>query len=126
MPRSSRPSEPSHRGNLLPPRNGEAIKCVFCPHQQFRRSRLRTDDIQQLLQLRYPVRCLRCGERQYSSFTVAAISLPSTTKHPRRRHRLQEQKNWVEPAERMVLHNSSSSIEARHSDPERSEGEESQ
>jgi len=87
---------------LLPPRTGAPIYCQYCPGQDFRRSRLRSDDLRHLLLMRYPVRCLRCGQRQIVSFTVAALSLPSSTRQPKPQRRNRE-KNWTEPAERMVL-----------------------
>ncbi len=87
----------------MPSRNGEPIYCQFCPGQEFRRSRLRSADIRQLLQMRYPVRCLRCGQRQLVSFTVAALSLPSSTHQPRPKRSEEFERNWTEPAERMVL-----------------------
>jgi hypothetical protein len=64
---------------------------------------VRTDDLRQLLFMRYPVRCLRCAQRQLVSFTVAALSLSSSTKQPRPKRRESHEKNWTEPAERMIL-----------------------
>lgn len=61
--------------------NGLAIQCQFCMGQNFRRSRFRKIDWRQLVLMRYPVRCLRCSQRQWVSFTVAGISLPSHAKH---------------------------------------------
>ncbi len=63
---------------------GVPLQCQFCVGQSFRRSRLRTGDIPQLLLMRYPVRCARCSQRQNVSFTVAAVSIPSYIRH---RHR---------------------------------------
>lgn len=87
---------------MLPPRIGAPIYCQFCPGQDFRRSRLRSGDLRHLLLMRYPVRCLRCGQRQVVSFTVAGLSLSSSTRQPRPQRRERE-KNWTEPADRMVL-----------------------
>ena len=64
---------------------GIAIQCQFCPGQAFRRSRLRARDLQDLFVMRYPVRCLRCGQRQTVSFAIASVSVPSHIKQ--RRHR---------------------------------------
>jgi hypothetical protein len=82
-----------------------AIQCEYCTGNEFRRSSVRTDDIRHLLMLRYPVRCLRCGQRQYVSLTVAALSRSSAMRQPRpqRQQRTSEERNWTEPAERMVL-----------------------
>lgn len=60
---------------------GIAIQCQFCVGRNFRRSRWRKGDLKQLLLMRYPVRCLRCSQRQWVSFSVAGISLPSHVKH---------------------------------------------
>ena len=57
--------------------SGVPIQCQFCVGQTFRRSRLRAADLGTLLLMRYPVRCLRCAQRQTVSFTVAGISMPS-------------------------------------------------
>ena len=64
----------------LDPYNGVAIQCQFCSGQSFRRSTLRSDDIGQILLMRYPVRCADCGRRQLASFAVAAASLPKMKK----------------------------------------------
>ena len=78
---------------------GVAIQCQFCPGQGFRRSKLRPEDITQLLLMRYPVRCLRCSQRQRVSFTVAGISVPSHVRQRRARQMVQ-QKHWKEPETR--------------------------
>jgi hypothetical protein len=66
---------------------------------------MRSDDISQLLLLSYPVRCLRCGERQYVSLIIAALSISSSKRQPRPApRRSAPETNWSEPAERMVLH----------------------
>ena len=60
---------------------GIAVQCQFCVGRNFRRSRWRKGDLKQLLLMRYPVRCLRCSQRQWVSFSVAGISVPSHVKH---------------------------------------------
>ncbi len=60
---------------------GIPIQCQFCVGRNFRRSRWRKGDFKQLLLMRYPVRCLRCSQRQWVSFSVAGISIPSHAKH---------------------------------------------
>lgn len=74
---------------------GIPIRCQFCSGQAFRRSRLRGPDFMDILQMRYPVRCLRCGQRQLVSFTIAGISVPSHVKQ--RRARLAHTGAWTEP-----------------------------
>jgi hypothetical protein len=105
-PSSSRGDFSRERGALLPKRHGQPIRCEYCIGQQFRRSRLQTDDLRDLLLMRYPVRCLRCGERQLCSFTVAALSKSSTTRQPRPKRETPDERNWTEPADRMVLRSS--------------------
>jgi hypothetical protein len=80
----------------LDPYHGVAIQCQFCSGQEFRRSTLRSDDFSQILLMRYPVRCLRCGQRQMVSYTVASLSLSSSVK-PRRRHRpVDPSRRWID------------------------------
>lgn len=47
--------------------------------------------------MRYPVRCLRCGQRQMVSFTVAGISVPSHIKQRRVRNTLELDSQWTGP-----------------------------
>jgi hypothetical protein len=78
------------------PFHGVPIQCQFCSGQSFRRSALRSDDFTEILLMRYPVRCLRCGQRQMVSYTIASLSLSSSIK-PRRRHRpVDPSKRWVD------------------------------
>src|SRR5882757_7957417 len=77
---------------------GLPIQCQFCSGQAFRRSRLRSKDFEQILMMRYPVRCLRCSQRQMVSFTVAGISVPSHVKQRRARQEVAKLKHWSEPA----------------------------
>jgi hypothetical protein len=74
---------------------GMPFQCQFCPGQAFRRSRLRSSDLRDILMMRYPVRCLRCSQRQMVSFTIAGISVPSHVKQRRARHDFGEA--WKEP-----------------------------
>jgi DNA-directed RNA polymerase subunit RPC12/RpoP len=74
---------------------GLPIRCQHCSHQSFRRSGLRSTDVTQILLMRYPVRCLRCGQRQMVSFTIAGISLPSA--RPQRTFESPTSKHWSEP-----------------------------
>ena len=77
--------------------SGVPIQCQFCLGQSFRRSRLRMADIKQLFLMRYPVRCLRCSQRQMVSFTLAGISVPSHVKQRRARH-ASRLKHWSQPS----------------------------
>jgi hypothetical protein len=80
----------------LDPYHGVPIHCQFCSGQEFRRSTLRGEDFSEILFMRYPVRCLRCGQRQLASFTVASLAVSSRIK-PRRRHRpVDPSKRWID------------------------------
>jgi hypothetical protein len=100
--RSRRRTEHSHSSrNRTPylgvdPYHGVPIQCQFCSGKDFRRSTLRSEDFTEILLMRYPVRCLRCGQRQMVSYTVASLSLSSSIK-PRRRHRpVDPSKRWID------------------------------
>jgi hypothetical protein len=80
----------------LDPYHGVPIQCQYCSGQSFRRSSLRSDDFSQLILMRYPVRCIRCGQRQMVSYTVASLSISSKIK-PRRRHRpVDASSRWID------------------------------
>ena len=70
--------------------SGIAIQCQYCPGQSFRRSRVRARDLQDVFFMRYPVRCLRCGQRQMVSFTVASVSVPSHIRQKRHRRSVEK------------------------------------
>ena len=98
---------------------GIPIQCQFCPGQAFRRSRLRSKDIQHILMMRYPVRCLRCSQRQLVSFTVAGISVPSHVKQ--RRARLEYSGPWMEPVKNSLKPKSVRRVEEPGAAAERQE-----
>ena len=54
-------------------------------------------DIKQIFLMRYPVRCLRCSQRQLVSFTIAGISVPSHVKQRSARH-VSHLKHWSQPS----------------------------
>ena len=109
---SSRYRERSHSSHSRTPYlgvnalNGVPLQCQFCSGQLFRRSSLRSEDLYQILLMRYPVRCLRCSQRQMVSFTIAGISLSSKIK-PKRKAR-GTSTGWTEPTgesgTRLVAH----------------------
>ncbi len=49
--------------------------CQFCKGRRFLRSGLRASDIGSIFLLHYPVRCLRCRQRQFTDFMTASLSL---------------------------------------------------
>jgi hypothetical protein len=96
--RTERPhSTDNHTPYLgVDPYHGVPIQCQFCSGKEFRRSTLRSEDFTEILLMRYPVRCLRCGQRQMVSYTIASLSLSSSVK-PRRRHRpVDPSKRWID------------------------------
>ena len=95
-PQSSHSTTPYLGVNAL---HGVPIQCQFCSGQDFRRSTLRGEDFTQLLLMRYPVRCLRCSQRQGVSFTVAGLSLSSKIKPKRPDRNTPLPGAWVEPGE---------------------------
>jgi len=74
---------------------GGEFRCVFCPGTTFRRSRLRLKDMAPLLMLRYPVRCLRCSQRQLVSYSLAGISVAAHIKHQRLPTEAESWKSWT-------------------------------
>lgn len=76
---------------------GVPIQCQYCSGQSFRRSSLRGEDFTQILLMRYPVRCLRCSQRQGVSFTVAGISLSSKVRPSRPKRGTPLTGAWSEP-----------------------------
>jgi hypothetical protein len=44
-------------------------RCHFCGQSKFRASHFRSRDLGQSLLLRFPVRCLNCGQRTYASLS---------------------------------------------------------
>jgi len=84
-----------------------SIQCQYCSGQTFRRSRLRSEDVWQIIFMRYPVRCLRCRQRQFVSFTVAGISISSITRQDRPIHAQDTWKSWTEPSADSAAHSPS-------------------
>lgn len=75
------------------------IQCQYCSGQSFRRSRLRSEDFLQMALMRYPVRCLRCSQRQMVSFTVAGLAHSSLTKQARPIRTEETWQHWTEPSD---------------------------
>ena len=79
------------------PRKGVPIQCQYCSGQTFRRSTVRSEDLTEIFLMRYPVRCLRCSQRQMVSFTIASLSLSSSIKPHRKPRTLDSSSHWREP-----------------------------
>ncbi len=106
-PRSKQRPRSSHDLPLIETRSGlggASIRCQLCSGQDFRRSRLRSEDFKQIVLMRYPVRCLRCSQRQMVSFTVAGISIPSHIKQQRPIRTGDTWKSWAEPGDSGARH----------------------
>ena len=87
---------PTAKSGLL---GGLNIRCHFCPGTSFRRSRFRAKDLRRLLLFQYPVRCLRCSQRQYVSFTLAGLSIASRVRHQRPPRPDETWMNWTNEEE---------------------------
>jgi hypothetical protein len=90
-------------------RKGVPIQCQYCSGQTFRRSTLRSEDLSEIFLMRYPVRCLRCSQRQMVSFTIASLSLSSSVKPKRRARTAGASGNWKEPSGDSGVHGASGS-----------------
>ena len=56
--------------------------CTECYASDFRLSRLRSDDLNQILTLRWPMRCRYCGHRTYGSiFHAAYLKMKNSRPH---------------------------------------------
>ncbi|MEZ2347861.1 hypothetical protein [Terriglobus sp. RCC_193] len=74
------------------------VACPFCGNPQFRRSRLRFSDLLEILMLRYPVRCTRCAQRQFTDIYVAMMSYPPKHHGGRSAQDETSWKNWTGPS----------------------------
>ncbi|AFL90297.1 hypothetical protein Terro_4090 [Terriglobus roseus DSM 18391] len=98
--------EANHRRHLVRPYEDRpvvelaegVVACPLCGNPRFRRSRLRFTDFAEILMMRYPVRCTRCGQRQYTDFNVAMMSFPPRPVGGHRAERQDTWKNWTDPS----------------------------
>ena len=91
-----RPSvEPYAASPLLDIPEG-VIACQYCGNTRFRRSRVRIFDLREVLLLRYPMRCMRCNQRQYGSYLTAGLALAPKTHGPRIARGSETWKAWTE------------------------------
>ena len=51
-----------------------SLGCESCGNKRFRRSRVRFGDMRELMMNRLPVRCMRCGQRQYHEAPFAFLA----------------------------------------------------
>jgi hypothetical protein len=98
--------EASERRHLVQPYDDQpvlelatgVVACLFCGNNRFRRSRLRFSDLGELLLLRYPLRCTRCGQRQYNSIHIAFLSFAPRSTNVRQAQGTDTWQNWTGPA----------------------------
>lgn len=83
QPRVTTMEDRAHKAQVEPYRSSPVVEvpdgviaCSFCGNTRFRRSRVRVQDLVEVLLLRYPVRCTRCNQRQYASYLTASLALP--------------------------------------------------
>ena len=72
------------------------IGCVFCANTKFRRSRVRFHDLRELLMLRYPMRCMRCNQRQYGYYLTAALASAAKSQNSQVARGSDTWKAWTE------------------------------
>jgi hypothetical protein len=75
QPASSAPPEVPEPQKNSDPYIRERGGCQFCKGKRFLRSGFRGSDIGSLFLLRYPVRCIRCRQRQFTDFLTASLAL---------------------------------------------------
>jgi hypothetical protein len=68
---STPPESPVPLASYVRERGG----CQFCKGRRFLRSGFRGSDVRSLFLLHYPVRCLRCRQRQFTDFLTASLAL---------------------------------------------------
>lgn len=86
------PAAPVRKPRL---RASDEFRCSYCTGETFRRSRLRSSDLIPLLTLLYPVRCLRCSRRQYASYSLAGLAIPTGVKHNRLATDAESWRTWT-------------------------------
>ena len=72
-----------------------SVGCPFCGNSNFRRSRLRFTDLAEILMLRYPVRCTRCSQRQFTDLYIAMMSYAPKFRGQRAVQGEESWKNWT-------------------------------
>jgi len=66
--------------------------CQFCSSRKFLRSGLRAADIGTIFLLHYPVRCLRCRQRQFTDFLTASMAQAAGS--PVYHNNAKKRENW--------------------------------
>ncbi len=85
---------------LVPDAAPGMVVCVFCGNPRFRRSHVRNADLKELLLLRLPVRCTRCGQRRYAPFGIAGMALPPKHHGNTLAKGTETWRSWTEPDQR--------------------------
>lgn len=80
------------------------VACLFCGNTRFRRSRVRLSDMLEALLLRFPLRCMRCNQRQYGSYLTASIATGTRAHGPHLSKGQDTWKSWTERETGSKLH----------------------
>lgn len=98
----------------LPPVMPGTLYCMQCRSRHLRLTRLRPRDIGHLLLFTFPVRCRRCGQRQYVAPLAAFLSSALPKSKGKRRTRV-SWANWTETlAEHAALARPVTTAELEH------------
>ncbi|HEY0306879.1 MAG TPA: hypothetical protein VGB94_01840 [Acidobacteriaceae bacterium] len=83
---------------------GKRGGCQFCSGRKFVRSGVRgRADLMAILLLRYPVRCRRCSERQYTDFLTASMALSAANRSMMHSKTRTTWETWTSGTDREVL-----------------------
>jgi DNA-directed RNA polymerase subunit RPC12/RpoP len=71
------------------------VGCEYCGYNRFRRSRVRFPDLFEAARMRFPMRCMRCSQRQYQSVDIFLLSAPAKSHGPRLAAGVDTWQNWT-------------------------------
>jgi hypothetical protein len=77
--------------------------CQFCRSRKFLRSGVRGADIAAILLLHYPVRCLRCRQRQFTDFLTASMALNAGSQIYNGSKKRGDWRSWTSGSDRTVV-----------------------
>ena len=83
--------------------SGKRGGCQFCKSSRFLRSTLRTADFGAILFLRYPVRCLRCRQRQFVDFMTASLALAAGSPVYNESRKRENWRTWTSGSDRKAF-----------------------
>jgi len=85
------------------PATGKRGGCQYCKSRKFLRSGLRGGDIAAILLLHYPVRCLRCRQRQFTDFLTASMALTAGSQIYDGNKKRGDWRSWTSGSDRTVI-----------------------